>query len=124
MVRIRADGAENLTDVRAYLQSVSAEPVLRQRLEAAGIEPAEFVDRMASWSRGMWLVLRYALAELRSGMRAPDDLSTLPVGLWQYYAGFWTDWQRTHSEHWSSRDLPLLATLTAVQEPVALATPN
>jgi hypothetical protein len=120
VVRIRADGAENLADVRAYLETVSTEPLLRQRLEAAGVSPAEFVDRLAGWSRGMWLVLRYALAELRSGARAPDDLSTLPAGLWQYYAGFWTEWQRGHSEHWTSVDLPLLATLTAVQEPVAV----
>ncbi len=120
VVRIRADGAENLADMRAYLDAVSTEPVLRQRLEAAGVSPAELVERLVGWSRGMWLVLRYALAELRNGTRAPDDLTTLPVGLWQYYAGFWNDWQRGHREQWTTVDLPLLATLTAVQEPVAV----
>ena len=120
VVRIHPEGAENLADVRSYLHAASADPLLRQRLEAAGVSPAEFVDRLAGWARGMWLVLRYVLAELRSGTRPIDDLSSLPVGLWQYYARFWADWQRSRSEHWSAVDLPLLATLTAVQEPVSL----
>ncbi|MEU9888848.1 hypothetical protein [Sphaerisporangium sp. NPDC051011] len=120
VLRIRPDGPENLDDVRAYLESMVAAPDLTARLAAAGAVPAEVVDRLVAWCGGVWLVLRYVLAELRTGARSPGELSSLPVGLWQYYARFWGDWKRANEGTWPAIDLPLLVTLTAAQEPLTL----
>ncbi|GLZ07202.1 hypothetical protein Acsp03_46680 [Actinomadura sp. NBRC 104412] len=120
VLRIRRDAPENLADLKAYTGRLVAEPVLAARLEEAGIEPGEYVRRLVSWSSGVWLVLRYVLAELRSGARAPGDLESLPVGLWHYYARFWSRWQRAHESTWATVDLPLLVTITAAQEPLTL----
>lgn len=120
VIRIRVDSAENLADIRDYLDVMVAEPDLRERLAAAGVAAEDFARRLAAASAGVWLILRYVLAEVRSGTRAPSDLTSLPVGLWQYYARFWSEWQRTHEATWHPVDLPLLVTLTSVQEPITL----
>ncbi|MFD7479033.1 hypothetical protein ACFV8Z_44870 [Streptomyces sp. NPDC059837] len=120
VLRIRPDSPENMADMCAYLTAVVAEPALARRIAEAGVAPADLVHQLALRSAGVWLVLRYVLAELRGGMRAPDDLTSLPVGLWHYYARFWSEWQRAHEATWASVDLPFLVTLTAVQEPMTL----
>jgi hypothetical protein len=120
VLRIRADSPENLSDIRDYLNAAVAGPDLRDRLAAANVDAEDFARQLAALSDGVWLILRYVLAEVRSGTRSPDDLTSLPVSLWQYYARFWGEWQRTHAASWSSVDLPLLVTLTAAQEPISL----
>ncbi len=75
---------------------------------------------MTSRSGGVWLVLHYILAEVGSGARRPDDLASLPVGLWQYYAQFWRSWQQDHADAWGEVDLPFLVALTATQEQVSV----
>ncbi|GAA0360172.1 hypothetical protein GCM10009530_06840 [Microbispora corallina] len=120
VLRIRPDSPENLGDIRAYLHRMVGAPDLAERLAASGAAPADVVDRLALWCGGVWLVLRYVLAELRTGARSPSELSSLPIGLWQYYARFWRDWQRAHESTWAGVDLPLLVALTAAQEPLTL----
>lgn len=120
VVRIRPDSPENLADMHAHLDAAVAEVALTERLAAADVAPENLVRDLLARSAGVWLVLRYVLAELRSGTRRPDDLASLPVGLWQYYAQFWHAWRRDHPDQWADTDLPLLVTLTAVQEPVDL----
>jgi hypothetical protein len=120
VIRISPGSPENLADIRLYLEAATAEPGLERQLATVGITAAELVERLVRWSNGVWLVLRYVLAELRTGVRTADNLEALPVGLWQYYARFWVEWQRTHEGHWGDTDFPLLVTLTAVQEPVPL----
>jgi hypothetical protein len=120
VLRIRAASPENLSDIREYLAAAVAEPDLHERLAAAGADADAFARQLADLSAGVWLILRYVLAEVRSGTRAPDDLTSLPAGLWQYYAKFWGDWRRAHEGTWHTVDLPLLVTITAVQEPVSL----
>ncbi|GAA3446532.1 hypothetical protein [Planomonospora venezuelensis] len=120
VLRIRAGSPENLADLRAYLETAVTEPALAARLADAGVAPQDLVRQLVTRSAGVWLVLRYVLAELRNGTRTPDDLGSLPVGLWHYYARFWSEWQRTHEDTWPEMDLPLLVTLTAVQEPLTL----
>ena len=120
VIRIRADGPENEADIRAYVETALQAPDLQQRITVAGIAHDNFARQLAEWCGGVWLVLRYALAELRSGARAPGDLSSLPVGLWQYYARFWYAWQQAHADTWSTVDLPLLVTVAVVREPMSL----
>ncbi|MGY1582037.1 hypothetical protein [Streptomyces sp. MN13] len=116
VVRIRPESRENQADIRAYLERSVRAPGLAERLA----DPAAVIDRLVSWCGGVWLVLRYVLAELRSGVRSPDQLSSLPIGLWHYYARFWRDWQQAHESTWSTVDLPLLVTIAAVREPLTL----
>jgi hypothetical protein len=120
VLQLRAGNEENLADMRAYLRAVAAKPDLAARIAAASITPDEFVDRLVDRTKGVWLVLRYVLAELRNGVRAADDVGSLPLGLWQYYAQFWHAWQRDHGEQWADVDLPLLMAITACQEPATV----
>lgn len=120
VARIRADSRENLADMRSFLDAAVADHDLRERLASAEVVPEDLVRDLLGRSAGVWLVLRYVLAELRNGTRRPDDLASLPVGLWHYYAQFWLGWRRDHADQWVDTDLPLLVTLTAVQEPVDL----
>lgn len=117
---IRADSTENLDDMRAFLRRVSSRPDLQGRLREAGLATDAFVERLVDRSSGVWLVIRYVLAELRGGSRRADELESLPAGLWQYYATFWRSWQQQHGDDWATVDLPLLVTLTAAQEPATV----
>ncbi|WP_405771917.1 hypothetical protein OG539_43015 [Actinacidiphila glaucinigra] len=116
VVRIRPADADNQADIRTYLEREVRRPGLAERVT----DPASVADRLVSWCGGVWLVLRYVLAELRSGTRSPDELSTLPIGLWHYYARFWRGWQQAHESTWTAVDLPLLVTITAAREPLTL----
>lgn len=116
VVRLTPDSPENLDDMRQYLTMAAAWPDIARRLAAGGIAPTDFVERMTLQCGGVWLVLRYVLAEVRAGTRPPDELPSLPKGLWRYYAQFWGEWRRVHEEDWADVDLPLLAALTASRE--------
>lgn len=120
VLRIRADSLENAADIRSYLDAEVARPEVVGRLVEAGVSPDSFARKLATRTAGVWLILRYVLAEIRNGARRPDDLDSLPVGLWQYYAKFWRDWQRSNTATWPTVDLPLLVTITAAQEPLPL----
>ncbi len=120
IVQIRAGSNENLADMRAFLRHAAEGADLAGRLEAAGIAAEVFVEQLVERTKGVWLVLRYVLADLRSGARGADDLESLPVGLWQYYAQFWRGWQHAQTDHWADVDLPLLVMLTTVQEPATV----
>ena len=120
VIPITADSSENHADIREYVQLAAAAPELSRQLVEAGMSSEEFVEKLTEWSNGVWLVLRYVLAELRSGVRSVSNIDGLPAGLWQYYARFWLDWQRAHQDSWLDRDLPMLATITAVQEPAPI----
>ena len=106
VLQIRPDSEENLADMRAFLQQAATKPDVASPLATAGIAPGDFVERLVERAKGVWLVLRYVLADIRTGARRPDDLESLPVGLWQYYAQFWRTWQQDHSDRWADADLP------------------
>jgi hypothetical protein len=120
VLTIEAHSDHNHDDVRAHLAAAATAPELSRSLAGAGITADDFVEALFERSDGVWLVLRYVLAELRSGVRGLDDLTSVPAGLWQYYASYWAAWQRDNPESWQAVDLPLLATLTALQEPQPL----
>jgi hypothetical protein len=119
IIELEAESQENRDDIRSYLARAAAKDDLRKRLDEAGMAPQAFIERLAAWCRGRWLVLRYVLIDLRNGTRRLDDVDSLPDGLWHYYAQFWLEWERAHEDHWAM-DLRLLATIAAVQEALPL----
>lgn len=120
-VTIGRDTDENRRDVREHLVRVAGSPALAARLQAAGVQVAEFVETLLERSGGVWIYVHYVLAEVERGRRSPAELDRLPGGLWQYYAQFWQAWQADHGDRWADRDLPLLALLGAASEPLSAA---
>ena len=124
--RLEATGADNLRDVREYLEAVACRPAIAAQLRARGYPAAEFVRILAEKSGGLWMYLQYVIEEIEQGQRAPLDLEGLPVGLAGYYAGYWGDWREGRNgrgegpARWDTLYAPLLATLAAAQEPVDL----
>ncbi|MBP2472430.1 hypothetical protein JOF53_001302 [Crossiella equi] len=102
-VRIDAAAEENREDVRRHL--------LRHDV------PPEFVETLAERSGGVWIYLRYVLARRDPWTR--EALADLPEGLTAYYRAQVTG-RRAHPD-FHTRDLPLLATLAAAQQPVSVA---
>ena len=108
----------NQRDMLDYLrQAVSEEPLAR--LLAAASVPAEaFVGQLAAKCAGIWIYLRYVLAEMRQQRRAVTDLATLPDSLWQYYARTFALSRQEDPGRWQAVLLPLLTALGAAREPV------
>ena len=110
----------NQRDIADYLADQAAEEVLAARLAKAGTDPVAFTALLAERCGGVWVYLRYVLHELRIGLRRPDEVSDLPVGLHSYYADQIRHWEQDPA--WQAGLLPLLATLGAAGEPVTAAT--
>ena len=69
-----------------------------------------------------WIYLHFVIDEIRSGKRDTLDLEGLPNGLFQYYAQYWKQWREKDEQLWDGLVLPMMASLAAAQEPVALKT--
>ena len=119
---IDAQEGENLADMHVFLEAAADWPGIRKaREESESPVPKEnFVATLLDKSQGVWIYLKYVLDEIEAGQRSPLKLDQLPKGLWQYYARFWTKWKEIHGEEWYSLYLPILSTLTAAQESLAL----
>jgi hypothetical protein len=118
--RIRQDDADNLGDIRAYLSAAAAAEPLAGRLREARMSRGTFVDQLTQRSEGVWVYLRYVLAEIRERGLSRGFVANLPAGLQAYYAGQLDGWRR--DAHWTGGLLPLLATLGAAGEPLLAAT--
>ena len=118
-LRIEENSPQNQDDIRAFLARIAGEGDIARRIAEARLEPADFVGLLAERSGGIWVYLRYVLAELRTGLRRADELDDLPAGLQQYYAEQVRRWQR--DPEWDAGLLPLVATLGAVAEPMPAA---
>ena len=121
IITLDADGEGNRDDLQRYLAGLTRRPEIRRHLDDSGVTPESFVRAVFARSQGVWVYVHYVESEIAAGMRSPADLDALPVGLWQYYARFWQDWQDAHPDRWADVDLPLLALLAAVAEPVPAA---
>jgi hypothetical protein len=107
---------KNEEDMRAFLSRVACGEAVSALLAESGIASVDFVTTLLHRSRGVWIYLHYVLAEIELGKRRPLHLETLPQGLWGYYFQYWL--RRRTNPDWDSLELPLLATLAAIQEEV------
>lgn len=112
--------SRNIEDMHAYLEHAATRERVVHELDSAGYSAQDFVQTLLAKCQGVWIYLSYVIAEIEQGRRSPLDLDSLPIGLWQYYAQYWERWRREHTQDWHQLYLPLLATLAALQEGVAL----
>jgi hypothetical protein len=108
----------NQQDMLDYLRQAARDPALAQLLAAAGLPAEAFTDQLAAKCAGVWIYLRYVLAEMRQQRRSVADLATLPDNLWRYYAGTFARSRQEDPDRWQAALLPLLAALGAAREPV------
>jgi hypothetical protein len=112
------DSEENRDDMRERLEKLAAEPEMANRLRHADRSADWFVRALLDACRGLWIYLRYVIAELRGGYRTINDLDALPADLPEYYEQALTSDRDTDSPHqWYRQTLPLLAALAAAAEP-------
>jgi hypothetical protein len=104
----------NLKDIRAYLMTITDHHEIRKALDESGISRDQLIDTLLERSQGVWIYLRYVVAEIQQ-RRTLLTLDSLPYGLWQYYARFWRRWRDEHATEWYDIHLPILATLGAVE---------
>jgi hypothetical protein len=120
LFRLQANDDRNLADMHEFLRQAAARPRVAAALEEAGYSADQFTATLAGKCQGVWIYLHYVVDEIERGDRLPLDLESLPYGVWRYYAQYWDRWQDQHADVWDSEQLPLLATLGAVQEPATL----
>ncbi len=115
VLRIDAGDPRNREDLARHLDRMVERDDLAVPLAAAGVSAAEFVRSLGKRCGGVWVYLRYVLAEIRLGQRSVDDLTTLPADLGTYYA--------RHLERWTEPGLrAFLATLAVAGEPIRVPT--
>jgi hypothetical protein len=122
LLRIDRESPDNRADLRSYVERAVEEEAVAAKLAEAGVSPEHAVAELTTRTGGVWVYLRYVLSEIRTGRRAPDNLSSLPGGLSAYYAGQLRRWQHQERAEWESVGARLLSTLVAAREPVALET--
>jgi len=116
---IDAARAENRADVAAYLARRLAEPVLAERLAAAGAEPAALAARIAAGGSGNFLYVTQALAAVETGQIDLAAADAFPDGLVGIYHSFFE--RRFPGGAGFDALRPLLEVLTAAREPLSAA---
>ena len=115
---ISASDPANREDIRRFLVTQASDRTVAARLADAGITPDEFVTQLAGQCGGIWVYLRYVLAQIRTGPWNAADFASLPRGLAAYYQRQVTG--RRSDPAFYSDDLPLLAATAAAFQPVTL----
>jgi hypothetical protein len=105
----------NREDLRRYLSRRLEKKTIAAQLQAARVEPAALVARLAELSEGNFLFAKVLLDDIGSGRQPLDDLPALPQSLDELYHGFLN---RFTVDEWESRYQPMLAVLAAAQEPI------
>ncbi|UVS80571.1 BTAD domain-containing putative transcriptional regulator [Actinokineospora sp. UTMC 2448] len=106
VVRLAADDPRNRLDVEAHLRAVLP----------PGLADEDVVAALSDRCQGVWVYLRYAVEDLRDGVRGVRDLATLPSGLSRYYTDTVDRWSR--SPDWDTGLLRLLGVLAVIGEPL------
>ena len=109
VVRLAAGDPRNRLDVEAHLRAVLPP-------ELAG---EDVIAALSDRCQGVWVYLRYAVEELRNGVRDVRDLATLPSGLSRYYTDTVDRWSR--SPDWDAGLLRLLGVVAVIGEPLDAA---
>ena len=113
------DSVENLNDIRTYLAQVVHHQGIQRYITAQNSTNHQFIASLTEKSEGNFIYLHYVLPEIEQGDYQSWTLTTLPRGLNNYYEDHWRRMQEKH-QNWFEEELPVIATLTAVYEPVSL----
>jgi hypothetical protein len=128
-LEIEVEGADNLDDMRRFIDGVT-DPVrgdrrLREVLLAGGVGEAWFRRTLADRCAGVWIYLRCVLDEIRDGVRDPRHVNELPGDLAGYYAEQIERWRGDPADlagqsRWDRVYLPLLSVLAAARAPLTV----
>jgi hypothetical protein len=113
---LRQDDERNIRDIRDFLAR-TVDDGLAGRLAEGGVRSADFITLLAARSGGVWVYLRYVLAQVRDGSRPVGSIAGLPSGLQGYYLEQIGRWRQ--NPHWLDGLLPLLTTLSVAGEPLS-----
>ena len=116
-IRVRATDESNVADLRRRVDAIAREEAMGLILAKHGVDRDWFVRTLVDRSGGVWVYLQYVTVEIRHGRRAPDDLAGLPRSLGEYYRRNLTRARDQEPDLWG-RQLPVLATLGVIGEPV------
>jgi WD40 repeat protein len=129
-LQIEVEGADNLDDMRRFLQDVTSpeggDARLVKVLRGGGVEVGWFRVNVAQSCAGVWIYLRYVLDEIRDGMRSPRSVGDLPGDLAGFYAEEVERWRGAAEDEaaqrrWEQVRLPLLGVLGAARAPLTVA---
>jgi hypothetical protein len=118
-LQITAGQAENLSDVRLFVERY-ADRHLADQLAEAGLSRSSFVDAMTAASGGLWVYLKHLCDDVRHRRRRIDGLDGLPRDLNQYYLDNLQGCLVECADRGSG--VRLLAALAASRDPVSVAT--
>ena len=76
VVRIEASDARNLADIDTFLAIAVGEEALAARLAEQDVRADDFVRQLTDHCHGVWVYLRYVLAEVRLAATAPTTSQT------------------------------------------------
>lgn len=122
IIRFSDHTDKNLEDMRLFLNEASKWPRISEVLDKSNIASDQFVESLMDRCRGVWIYLNFIIYEIEQGKRTPLNLNTLPVGLSQYYASYWSQWRDMDNTAWYNIYLPVLTTLAKIQESVTIDT--
>ena len=87
--QIEVDGADNLKDMRRFIDDVtdpnSSDRLLTAVIQTSGVDLTWLRRTLAEHYGGVWIYLRYVLDEIRDGMREASQVDRLPADLAGYY---------------------------------------
>ena len=122
IIRFSDYADKNLDDMNVFLKEASKWPKINEVLNKSGVTSDPFVTILRDRCQGVWIYLHFIIYEIEHGKRTPLDLNTLPVGLSQYYASYWSQWRDQDKAAWYDMYLPVLTTLAKIQESVTIET--
>jgi len=114
------DSMDNLQDIKEYIALRAEQASIQSYIEHQGLTSQEFIDMMAGKSEGNFVYLRQVFPEIETGAFRNIDYHAIPLGLLGYYDDHWRRMRSGAEETWFERKLPVLAALTAIQEPISL----
>ena len=129
-LQIEVEGADNLDDMRRFIENVTSpeggDARLVTMLHADGVDVGWFRANVAQACAGVWIYLRYVLDEIRDGSRNPRSVADLPGDLAGFYAEQVERWRgaaedETAQRRWEQVRLPLLGVLGAARAPLTVA---
>lgn len=117
-IELDARSEANANDMRRFLDEHGVKrPGVASALARSNVAAGDFVQSLLRQSQGVWVYVQSVLDELDND-GGDLDLTTLPAGLWDYYAREWKRWEVASGEDWQRLVLPVLTTLGASREPL------
>lgn len=115
------DSSENLSDIKAYLDTMAKDVNIDKYLRKQGCAANEFTEIMTEKSEGNFMYLFYVIKDIKNNRYHDMELTQLPQGLEGYYEEHWRLIRgRQDDEAWIKVKVPVLATLALANKPMSL----